>query len=122
MRFHAPIPILRMFDLDKAKAFYVGFLGFTVDFEHRFDPDGPVYMQVSRGDCQIHLSEHHGDGVPGTAIRVEVDELDAFHAALLAQQYKYYRPGIQDQEWGTRETSVQDPFGNKIVFYRRLAP
>ena len=67
MRFAAPVPILRMFDLDKAKDFYVGFLGFQVDWEHRFEPATPVYMQVSRGDCRIHLSEHHGDGTPGTA-------------------------------------------------------
>ena len=74
MRFAAPVPILRMFDLEKAKDFYVGFLGFAVDWEHRFEPDLPVYMQVSRGDCRIHLSEHHGDGTPGTAIRVEMPD------------------------------------------------
>jgi len=54
MRFAAPVPILRMFDLDRAKEFYVGFLGFQVDWEHRFEPVAPVYMQVSRGDCRIH--------------------------------------------------------------------
>jgi catechol 2,3-dioxygenase-like lactoylglutathione lyase family enzyme len=120
MPFHAPVPILRIFDVEKAKTFYVGFLGFTVDWEHTFEPNSPVYMQVSRGGCVLHLSEHHGDGTPGGTIRIQVDELDEYHASLLAQNYKYYRPGIQDQEWGTRETSVQDPFGNKIVFYRPL--
>lgn len=29
--------LLRIFDVAKAKEFYVGFLGFTVDWEHRFD-------------------------------------------------------------------------------------
>ena len=121
MAFHAPVPILRIFDVDKAKTFYVGFLGFTVDWEHTFEPDSPVYMQVSRSGCILHLSEHHGDGTPGGAIRIEVDELDEYHASLRAQKYKYYRPGIEDQEWGTRETSVQDPFGNKLIFYRQLS-
>jgi catechol 2,3-dioxygenase-like lactoylglutathione lyase family enzyme len=31
------IPIFRIFDVAKAKEFYVGFLGFQVDWEHRFD-------------------------------------------------------------------------------------
>lgn len=30
------IPILRIFDEAKAKEFYVAFLGFSVDWEHRF--------------------------------------------------------------------------------------
>jgi hypothetical protein len=31
------IPILRIFSVEKAKEFYVSFLGFAVDWEHRFD-------------------------------------------------------------------------------------
>ena len=50
------IPVLRMFDIRKAKEFYVDFLGFKVDWEHRFEPELPLYMQVSRGDCLLHSS------------------------------------------------------------------
>ncbi len=32
--FQKTIPILRIFDVEKAKEFYVGFLGFTVAWEH----------------------------------------------------------------------------------------
>jgi catechol 2,3-dioxygenase-like lactoylglutathione lyase family enzyme len=123
MRFSPPVPILRIFDLDKAKDFYVGFLGFEVDWEHRFEPNLPVYMQVSRDACRIHLSEHHGDGTPGTVIRIEMPaegELEAYQQALRASGYKYYRPDVQDQEWGTREMVVGDPFGNRLTFYRSL--
>lgn len=35
------IPILRIFDEAKARAFYLDFLGFRVDWEHRFGPDMP---------------------------------------------------------------------------------
>jgi len=80
-----PIPILRIFDEAKAREFYVGFLGFTVDFEHRFEPGLPLYMQVSRDGCVLHLSEHHGDASPGAAVRIETSELDAFQAELIAQ-------------------------------------
>jgi hypothetical protein len=36
------IPILRIFSVEKAKEFYCGFLGFTVDWEHRFDRTGII--------------------------------------------------------------------------------
>ena len=120
MAFHAPIPILRIFDESKARQFYVDFLGFRVDFEHRFEPDAPLYMGVSQGDCKLHLSEHHGDASPGSTVRIRVDELEAYHQSLLAKHYKYYRPGLADTDWHTREMTVQDGFGNKLVFFRDL--
>ncbi|MBA4160284.1 MAG: VOC family protein, partial [Gemmatimonadetes bacterium] len=45
MRFTRTTPILRIFDEAKAKEFYVAFLGFTVDWEHRFEDDLPLYLQ-----------------------------------------------------------------------------
>jgi catechol 2,3-dioxygenase-like lactoylglutathione lyase family enzyme len=120
MGFHPVVPILRSFDEGKAREFYVDWLGFKVDWEHRFEPGTPLYMQVSRGDCVLHLSEHHGDGSPGIHIRIPVDELEAFHAELQTRPYKNYRPGLQDQEWGAREMIVQDGAGNSLVFYRDL--
>ena len=32
-------------------------VGFTVEFEHRFEPDAPLYLSVRRDDCVLHLSE-----------------------------------------------------------------
>ncbi|TXL80441.1 VOC family protein [Vineibacter terrae] len=115
MSFGKTTPILRIFDETKAKEFYVSFLGFKVDWEHRFEPDLPLYMQVSKDGCIIHLSEHHGDACPGAAIRIETDELDAFHTQLLAQKHKNTRPGIEDMPWG-RDMSITDPFGNRLTF------
>ena len=43
-------PILRIFDEFRAKEFYVEFLGFKVDWEHRFEPGLPLYMQVSKDE------------------------------------------------------------------------
>jgi catechol 2,3-dioxygenase-like lactoylglutathione lyase family enzyme len=115
MTFGKTIPIFRIFDEAKAREFYVGFLGFTVDWEHRITLDLPLYMQVSKGECVLHLSEHHGDGSPGAAIRIETADIDAFHAAL-PKDYKYARPGINEPPWGGREVSVHDPFGNRLTF------
>ena len=116
MPLHAVIPILRIFDEAKAREFYVDFLGFTVDWEHRFEPALPLYLQVSRDGCVLHLSEHHGDACPGAALRIACDDIDAFHAELTARQYGYARPGIEDAPWGTRELTVRDPFGNRLSF------
>ena len=109
-------PILRIFDEAKAREFYVDFLGFRVDWEHRFEPGLPLYMQVSRDSCVLHLSEHHGDCSPGSAIRIDAHNLDAFYRELSAKEYKYARPGIETMPWGTRDMSVKDPFGNRLTF------
>ncbi len=74
-------------------------------------------MGVSRGECRLHI---HGDGTPGAAVRIRVDDLEALHAEVGAKNHKCYRPGRQDQEWGTREMTVQDGSGNKLIFHRDL--
>lgn len=109
-------PILRIFDEAKAKEFYVDYLGFSVDWEHRFQPDLPLYLQISRDDCLLHLSEHHGDCCPGAAMRIEVSDIDGLHAELTAKNYKYYRPAVEEMPWGSRDMSVKDPFGNRLTF------
>jgi Glyoxalase superfamily protein len=62
------IPILRMFSVERAKEFYVGFLGFAIDWEHRFGDNFPLYAQISRSGLRLHLSEHHGDATPGSTV------------------------------------------------------
>ena len=110
-------PILRSFDEAKALEFYVDFLGFKVGFRHRFTPDLPLYMEVSRDGCALHLTEHYGDCSPGAAVRIETRDIDAYQAELMAKQYKYSRPGIEDMPWGSRELSIKDPFGNRLTFF-----
>lgn len=115
-----PIPILRSFDEARARDFYVEYLGFTVTFEHRFHADAPLYIGLKSGACELHLSEHHGDGSPGARLRIEVDNIEDFHKSL-DPKYKYVRPGIQDQPWGQREVKIADPFGNTLVFCQNSA-
>jgi catechol 2,3-dioxygenase-like lactoylglutathione lyase family enzyme len=110
------VPILRIFSVEKAKEFYCGFLGFRIDWEHRFDDDAPLYMQVSRAGLVLHLSEHHGDACPGATVFAEMTGIDAFHAAITVEAYRYYRPGIEAVPWGARQIEVCDPFGNRIRF------
>ena len=110
------VPILRSFDEAKAREFYVDWLGFKVDWEHRFEPDTPLYMQVSRNGLVLHISEHHGDGSPGSHLRVEVTGLREFHRELIDKRYKNNRPGLEHPEWGGTEMTVIDPVNNRITF------
>jgi hypothetical protein len=115
------IPILRMFDEAMTREFYVDFLEFEIKFEHRFDDKAPLYMGVKKGAVELNLSGHFGDGTPGAAVRIETEGLDEYAKLLGSKQYKHARPGApQDQEWGCRELSLQDPSGNKLIFYMYL--
>src|SRR3954469_23010885 len=108
MHISPAIPILRIFSEEKAREFYLDFLGFSLDWEHRFEPGMPVYMQVRRADMVLHLSEHHGDASPGATVFVPLDDIDSLHQELIGKQYKYARPGIEDLPWG-RQVQLGDP-------------
>ncbi|EJM54338.1 glyoxalase superfamily protein [Pseudomonas sp. GM48] len=116
MSFGKTTPILRIFDEAQAVEFYVDFLGFKIDWQHRFEAGFPLYLQVSRGECVLHLSEHNGDSTPGSALRIETDELEAFQQQLLAREYAFAHPQIQAMPWGSQDMTISDPFGNRLVF------
>jgi catechol 2,3-dioxygenase-like lactoylglutathione lyase family enzyme len=116
------IPVLRIFDVEKAREFYVGFLGFRVDREHRFEPGFPLYLQVSRDGLVLHLSEHHGDGSPGVVVVVQTAGLEAYHREITAKGYGYSRPGLEVAPWNARVMEVTDPFGNRLRFNEPIAP
>ena len=110
------IPVLRIFDYAKAIEFYINWLGFAIDWEHRFEDDMPLYMQVSKDDIVLHLSEHHGDCSPGAKVFIEYSGLKAYHSLLSEKQYKYNRPGLEQAPWNATTMEITDPFGNKLLF------
>lgn len=111
------IPIFRIFDYSKTIEFYIDWLGFTIEWEHRFDDNAPIYMCVKKGDILFHLSEHHGDGTPGSRIFVNLPGgLKEYHAELISKKYKYNRPGLEEASWNAFCMTVNDPFGNTIIF------
>ena len=114
------IPILRIFDEAKAKEFYLDYLGFHPDWEHRFEPGLPLYLQVSRDGCVLHLSEHYGDACPGSTVFLRVRGLEAFHEEITRKGYRYLRPGIELAPWNARVMQLNDPFGNRLRFSEDL--
>ena len=120
IEFQRTIPILRIFDLEKAKDFYVGFLGFAIDWEHHFEPNTPAYVQVSRAGLTLHLSEHHGDACPGSTVFVWMTGIAEFHQEITGKGYPYLRPGLETTFYESRCVEVIDPFGNRIRFNESL--
>ncbi len=109
------VPILRIFDPAKMREFYVDYLGFKIDWEHRFAADLPLYLQVSLGDIRLHLSEHHGDCSPGAKIMIHMIGLRDYHA-VIDQKYRFARPGLVDEPWGATTMTIWDPFHNRLMF------
>jgi len=95
MRALQVIPILRIFSIEKAREFYLDYAGFHLDWEHRFDATAPLYMQVSRDGLVLHLSEHYGDGSPGTRFQVTYEGVREFHAELCAKNYPTGVPALR---------------------------
>ena len=107
---------MRIFDEAKAKEFYLDFLGMKLDWEHRFEPGFPIYMQVSRGNMVFHLSEHSGECSPGSKTFVNTNEFNKLHEEIISKTYKYNKPIITTAPWGARVFEVTDLFSNKVLF------
>lgn len=118
VRFMHCAPIIRIFDTAKAKEFYLDFLGFERDWDDAAawqQSDAPLYSSISRGGLHLHLSEHHGDASPGSNALVVMQGIAAFHAELIAKDYRYNKPGLETVGWGLM-VEVHDPFGNRLRF------
>ena len=116
------IPVLRIFDLATAKEFYLDFLGFRLEWQHRFAAGAPGYLQIARGDLVLHLSEHHGDGSPGAVVYVRTTGLADFHREITAKDYPFMRPGIERTPWRSMLMEFADPFHNRLRFDEKPAP
>lgn len=109
-----PIPVVRISSVEKAKEFYIDYLGFAFDWgcdseNHHL----PLYAQISRSGVTLHLSEHHGNGSPGSEVFIRMSGLDAFHKELSSRNL---HPNINFTADDRREISLQDPFGNRLRF------
>ncbi|MEV5826161.1 glyoxalase superfamily protein [Spirillospora sp. NPDC052242] len=98
------IPILRVADAAAAAGWYER-LGFTLRWEHRFEPGLPAFVEVARGGVRLFLSEHEGDARPDTLIYLRVRDVDAVAAEF----------GVRaaDAPWA-REIELRDPDGNRL--------
>ena len=74
----------------------------------------PLYAQVHRDAAVLHLSEHHGDGTPGTVVWVPVRDVRALHGELTGRRHPRLRPGVDIHAPGGPTMEVLDPFDNVL--------
>lgn len=108
-------PQLRMTNWERTRAFYVDGLGFTVDWEHQFEPGFPVFAQLTRDGLSLFLTEHSGDCQRGGAAYFVVDDVDALFREIAGRGIQADEPP-SDSPWGTREMSIVDADGNRLRF------
>jgi hypothetical protein len=78
-----------MLDEAKAKAFYLDYLGFEVDWEGRFNPTAPLCMQIHLGEAVIHLNGHAQEDAPISQVNIPVVGLDKYCQYLIAKGAGY---------------------------------
>jgi uncharacterized glyoxalase superfamily protein PhnB len=120
MTFPAPVPEIPAANVDKAAAYYVDTLGFTLDW----GGDEGGIAGISRGHCRLFITnrpfrESHGNVGPilfwlNLDSKAQVDELfaewNAARAKIVAEP--------DDKPWKLREFTASDLDGNLIrVFY-----
>ncbi|MGI8770007.1 MAG: glyoxalase superfamily protein [Acidobacteriaceae bacterium] len=110
------IPVLRIFSIERAREFYLDYLGLIVDWEHRFSDGMPLFMQVSGRGLILRLSEHHGDCSPGTAFHIQTTGVREFQAELAAKNYGFLNPTVEPAPQNALQMTLIDPFGNRLHF------
>jgi catechol 2,3-dioxygenase-like lactoylglutathione lyase family enzyme len=103
------VPILRVANAATAVAWYER-LGFSKQWEHRFDPDCPAFVSIARGRARMFLSEHRGDARPDTLVQLFVNDIDAVVA-------EFGRP--EDEPPYGCEFELRDPDGNRLRISKR---
>lgn len=109
------IPTFRILDYKKAMDFYVQGLGFKSDWEHRFGPSEPVYMQISRDGLTLHLSENKRFQT-GVIVFIDCKELNEFYSDLSSRESKIELIKPEKTNWQTIQMEIEDPFGNLLRF------
>ncbi len=112
MTLTSAIPVLRVSDYARARAFWTGPLGFSVGEE---GGDPPRFGIFHRDGQTVFVDAWHGADTPpspGWRAYFHVDDVDAFAARLDWPKTE----GPADTVYGMRELVVTDPDGNRLCF------
>lgn len=114
------IPAFRITDYTRSKAFYVEGLGFRIDWEHRFEPQFPVFAQISKDDMTLYLTEHTGDCQVGGLIHFFVPDVDSWYNEIKSKLDSFIAEPPNEGLEGLRMMTVADPDGNQLRICTRL--
>ena len=106
------IPVLRVSDYPRARAFWTEVLGFRVSEE----AGDPAMFGIFRKDAaRVFVDAWHGvdtEPSPGWRAYFHVEDVDAFAASLNWEAVE----GPETKPYGMREIQVIDPDGNRLCF------
>lgn len=104
-------PTLPVQNLQQAIDFYTQKLGFTFGFTWG---DPPSFAGINLGDKEIFFSLNDNT-ITGSNVSFMIDDADALYNYQLENGVVIHEP-IDDRNYGIRDYSVRDPFGNTLVF------
>jgi catechol 2,3-dioxygenase-like lactoylglutathione lyase family enzyme len=114
MRIRRAVPNLLADDLDAAREFFAGFLGFDVAMD---DPGFMMFASPSNRTAQITVADATTPGldrgVREANVSVEVEDVDALHAEAVRRGLEIVYP-LTDEPWGIRRFFVRAPNGTVI--------
>ncbi len=119
IRFGRIAAMLPVKDMQRARDFYCGVLGFDITFEN----GSPVgFMILRRDDAELHLTlQKNHRAVPFNIAHMMVGDVDAMHALCQAHGLRIIN-GLKDQEYGLRAFVFEDPDGNRIDVGQVIRP
>jgi catechol 2,3-dioxygenase-like lactoylglutathione lyase family enzyme len=100
-------------DVDRAKAFYTGKVGFNADCDYTVSEEIRFVQLTPPGSaCSIAIGKGIVEGEPGSVrgLQMTVADIEAVHAELVGRGAEV--SDIQDLDWG-RFVFFADPDGNK---------
>ena len=110
-------PTICVTDIDRARAFYEGVLGFRSTFENG-QPVGFVILK--RDAAELHLTRNAGHRASTQNVaHVLVDDARALYRHLEGEGVRVVK-AIRDADYGVRGFVVADPDGNRIDFGQTL--
>lgn len=114
-------PLVSTTQLAEVKTFYTRHFGFRATL------DIPEYLALVSEDGSVELGFMPPEqGAPrfggaGLTICLQVASADAEHARLAPQGLRITRP-LQDNPWGDRSFTVEDPVGISLYVHHPIAP
>jgi catechol 2,3-dioxygenase-like lactoylglutathione lyase family enzyme len=104
------VPDLASKSLTTAQTFYRDVLGLQPVMDHGWIV---TLADPGRPNCQINLMTHDETAPVIPEVSIEVDDLDACHAAAVRAGAQIVHP-LTDEPWGVRRFFVRDPDGHII--------
>ncbi|MDP9078256.1 MAG: glyoxalase superfamily protein [Bacteroidota bacterium] len=117
MKLNKVIPKIFYSDIKTGLALFVECLSFVVKYS---EPDGehPFYI-VDRDGVTLFLHEDDEYAKKDRPeIRIDTDDIDAFHAELMEKDIKLFHPNlpfVKLQPWGLKEFALLDKSGVCVI-------